>query len=111
MNQEKFYNSGKRKPLFFLFMVLMVFIFSAIVMLLWNAIIPDITGWKEISYWQSMGLLVLCKILCGSFGKPMNHGRRPPFMMRRIRQKFANATPEERAALKEEWRNRCRGRN
>jgi hypothetical protein len=92
-------------------MLVLVALFGAVVMLLWNAIIPDITGWKAINYWQALGLLVLCKILFGGFGGPKHHQGRPPFMMRKFREKFANATPEEREALKAEWRNRCQGMN
>lgn len=46
---------------------LIVFGLSAIVMLLWNAVVPDVTGFKSISYWQAMGLMLLCKILFGGF--------------------------------------------
>ena len=50
MNREMLYNKGKRKFVFFLLMLAMIFIISAVVMFLWNAIIPDITGWKAINY-------------------------------------------------------------
>ena len=45
----------------------------AIVMLLWNALIPSIIGWYTISYWQAAGLLILCKMLFGGFGR-FGHG-------------------------------------
>lgn len=34
---------------------------------LWNALLPDILGVKAINYWQSLGLLLLSKILFGGF--------------------------------------------
>lgn len=40
---------------------------TTIVMLLWDAVIPDLFGSKSISFWQAMGLLLLCKILFGGF--------------------------------------------
>lgn len=40
---------------------------GAIVMLLWNAIIPSVIGWNEISYLQSIGLFILCRVLFGGF--------------------------------------------
>ncbi|GAB6010787.1 hypothetical protein [Viscerimonas tarda] len=40
----------------------------AVVMLLWNALIPSIVGWSAITYWQSAGLLVLLRLLFGGFG-------------------------------------------
>lgn len=41
----------------------------AIVMLLWNALIPFIIGWTTISYWQAAGLMILCRLLLGGFGR------------------------------------------
>lgn len=40
---------------------------GAVVMLLWNAIIPTVIGWGAVSYLQAVGLLVLCRLLFGSF--------------------------------------------
>lgn len=36
------------------------------VMFLWNWLIPDITGWKEINYIQAVGLLLLSRLLISS---------------------------------------------
>ena len=52
---------GKR----FFFIIPFIFLiaipaFSLAVMLLWNAILPDVLGAKHINFWQSLGLLVLC---------------------------------------------------
>lgn len=41
----------------------------AIVMLLWNALIPSIIGWTTINYWQAAGLMILCRLLFGGFGR------------------------------------------
>lgn len=41
----------------------------AILMLLWNALIPSIIGWSAINYWQAAGLFILCKLLFGGFGR------------------------------------------
>jgi hypothetical protein len=41
----------------------------AVVMLLWNALIPSIIGWSAINYWQAAGLLVLSRLLLGGFGR------------------------------------------
>ncbi len=43
------------------------FAVTAIVMQLWNAILPEIIGVKSITFWQSMGILVLSKILFSGF--------------------------------------------
>ena len=36
-----------------------------ITMWLWNWILPDITGFKEIGFWQAFGLCVLGRAMCG----------------------------------------------
>lgn len=41
----------------------------AVVMLLWNALIPSIIGWGAINYWQAAGLMILCRLLLGGFGR------------------------------------------
>lgn len=50
----------------------------AVVMLLWNALIPSIIGWTTINYWQAAGLMILSRLLLGGFGrfgKFGGHGR------------------------------------
>ncbi|NDV94894.1 hypothetical protein D0T84_08185 [Dysgonomonas sp. 521] len=47
----------------------------AIVMLLWNALIPSIIGWTTINYWQAAGLMVLSRLLLGGFGRFGKFGR------------------------------------
>ncbi len=46
---------------------------SAIVMLLWNALIPSIIGWSAITYCESAGLIILSRLLFGGFGH-LGHG-------------------------------------
>lgn len=60
----------------FLGVLLFIAVFAAavaIVMLLWNALIPQIIGWTAINYWQAGGLVILCRLLFGGF---RNFGRR-----------------------------------
>ncbi len=49
--------------------------FGYIVMLLWNAIMPDVLGTRQVSYWQAVGLLILARLLVGGFHHG-SHGRR-----------------------------------
>jgi len=35
---------------------------------LWNWLLPPIFGWREITFWQALGMLALCRILFGGFG-------------------------------------------
>lgn len=39
--------------------------FGFVVMQLWNAVLPDLLAVRSISYWQAVGLLVLCRLLVG----------------------------------------------
>jgi hypothetical protein len=48
------------------------FAFGWLVMLLWNKLMPSIFGFPIVNYWQSVGLVVLAKILFGGFGP--HHG-------------------------------------
>src|SRR5882672_8202484 len=51
-----------------------------IVMQLWNGLLPPIFGWRQITFWQALGILVLCRILFGGFG--FHRGRRSSFRRR-----------------------------
>lgn len=93
----------KKVPMIIFFGLVFLTAFSFIVMLLWNAILPDVLNAKPINFWQSLGLLALAKILFGGFG-----GWRGKHRWREgMHMKWQNMTPEEREKFKEEWRNRC----
>lgn len=42
--------------------------FGFFVMMLWNNLLPDIWGWKAITFWQGVGLVILTRLLFGSHG-------------------------------------------
>ncbi|NNV56976.1 hypothetical protein [Limnovirga soli] len=91
---------------FLFFAVIAPLALGAIVMWLWNAILPDLLHLQLISYWQAVGLLVLCRILFGNL-KPGHKqhtqaGAPPP-----LRDKWMRMNEEERALFKEKWKNRC----
>ncbi|GAA3508543.1 hypothetical protein GCM10022393_19960 [Aquimarina addita] len=88
----------KKKGIFPLLFIAIIFALSGIVMLLWNAILPDLLSIKTITYWQSMGLLVLTRILFGRLEKP----NRPKFANR----KFRGMTPEEKEEFRDKWKNK-----
>src|SRR5437764_4970933 len=54
-------------------MVLFTFIGGEVVKLLWNWLLPPLFGFRQIAFWQAIGLLALCRILFGGFG--MRSGR------------------------------------
>lgn len=64
--------NGRRFLHVFIFLAACAVI-AAITMLLWNALIPSIIGWSTINYWQSAGLLILCRLLFGGMGRHFHH--------------------------------------
>jgi hypothetical protein len=78
-------------------------LFSYIVMLLWNALIPDIFHLGAITFWQAAGLLLLSKLLFG-FG-PGGRGGAP--WKRHRMEKWRDMSPEERQRFREQMRERC----
>lgn len=94
----------RKKAKIFLFVPLIISLVSAVVMLLWNAILPDLLGVKHITFLQSAGLLLLCKILFGGFGFGRGHGG--PNMQ--FKERWMNRMGgEDREKIIEEWKKRC----
>ena len=62
-----------------------VFLFGAVIMWLWNCLMPVIFHLGVISYWQAVGLAILARLLFGSLhhGNPHHHkGRFAPWRHR-----------------------------
>ena len=95
----------------FVFVVAAILLFSAIVMGLWNAILPQVLGVHPISFIQALGILLLSKILFGGFhGKRFRGGDHGGPWKQKMNEKWNTMTPEEREKFKSEWKNRCGGR-
>jgi hypothetical protein len=77
---------------------------GAVVMGLWNWLIPELFGWHMIGFWQAVGLLVLSKILLG--GLRGGSGYRMHWRARMM-DRWAQMTDEERAQFREGMRHRC----
>jgi hypothetical protein len=75
---------------------------SYVVMLLWNNLLPEILNVSTITFWQAMGIFILCKILFG-FGKGNGGG---PWGRRKMLERFEGITPEERQEFKEEMKHK-----
>jgi hypothetical protein len=84
-------------------MAAFILIGGEVVRLLWNWLLPGLFGWRQITFWQAVGLLALCRILFGRFGmRP-----RPHFSGRRMAERWAQMTPEEREQFRQRFRGRC----
>ena len=60
-------------PLAIVGVALFIALGGEIVMQLWNWLLPSLFGWRQITFWQALGILVLCRILFGGLG---GHGGR-----------------------------------
>ena len=67
---------------------------GVVVMLLWNWLMPPLFGLITISFWQALGMFVLCRLLFGGFGG--RHKMRHKVHGNPIREKWLKMTPEER---------------
>ena len=77
--------------------IVFTFVGGTVVQLLWNWLLPPLFGWRELTFWQALGMLALCRILFGGVGG-RGGGRR---------WRHDNMTPEEkerfRARMRERW--------
>jgi hypothetical protein len=93
---------------FLVFAAAVLIIVGFAVMLLWNALVPDLFKGPVITYWQAVGLLVLSHILLRGWGRwHYSNGWRHRRWRHRIEERMAAMTPEEREKYREEWRKRC----
>jgi hypothetical protein len=87
---------------------------TAIMMFLWNKLVPDLFHGPVLTYWHALGLMILVKLLVGfggGFGRfghhrhfgPHNHFRRH----RHMKNFWKGLSDEERQRLREELRRRC----
>jgi len=86
-------------PLAILGMVIFSWIGGEVVMLLWNWLLPALFGWRQITFWQALGLLALCRILFGGFG--LGGGSHRSQSRRRMRERWEQMTPEERERFRQ----------
>ena len=75
-----------------LFAVLAAAVLGAVVMLLWNWLLPALFGWPSITFWQALALLALSRILFGRIG---GRGGSGPWR-HRLRDRWNRMTPEQR---------------
>ena len=87
--------------------ILGIFLFIAIggelVMQLWNWLLPPLFGWRLLTFWQALGILVLCRILFGGLG---SHGSGRSNFRRRMDERCKHMTPEERDRFRQRMRER-----
>lgn len=90
----------------FLKIILMVLIFfslvSAVVMTLWNWLMPELFDLTEIDIWQAAGILLLSKILFGGF-KKNHYGPDGPPWKKHWQKKWQNMPQDKREKWKQHF--------
>lgn len=85
----------------FIYVAIYLLLAGFAVMLLWNAVIPDVFSVTHISYPQSLLILVLARIL---------FGHKPGFMHgkgRGMHAKWHSMSEEERMEFRRKWEEKC----
>jgi hypothetical protein len=93
-------------PLAILAMIAFAALGGEVVKLLWNWLLPPLFGWRLITFWQALAVLVLCRILFGRMG---GRGFGRPNFRRRMGERWEKMTPEEREKFRQSLRGRCGG--
>jgi len=103
-------------PLALLAMLIFTVIGGELVLQLWNWLLPTLFGWREITFWQALGILLLCRILFGGFGgrsvgssgvRRRLRERVAERMGERTAERWDRMTPEERERFRQGMRGRC----
>jgi Ca2+/H+ antiporter, TMEM165/GDT1 family len=87
--------------------VVAVAVFGFVVEGLWNSLMPALFGWHAVTFWQAVGLLLLSKIFFGGFRGGPGRGMH---WRGRMREKWAQMSPEEQERFSRGMRGRFGGR-
>jgi hypothetical protein len=103
---RKNFCSGK-KCFFIPFLIIGFLGISAVVMLLWNWILPSISSLQPLTYWQSMGIFALSRILFGGFHFGNHHRmHKHHFGHPELKDKLMEMDDDEKRQFKEHWKSR-----
>ena len=79
-------------------------------MSLWNWLMPMIFHLPTLTFWQTLGLVVLSRILTGGFGRGGRGGwARGQAWKRQIQHRMEAFSPAEREKFRQQMRSRCAG--
>ncbi|MCF3652419.1 hypothetical protein [Synoicihabitans lomoniglobus] len=100
-----------RKYLFLIPVAIVVFlgVFTWAVQALWNGVLVDVVAVSPITYWQALGLLVLCKILFGGWpgGRCRHHDCGPRARREKLAQDWSSMDPAKRDQLRAKMKRWC----
>lgn len=84
--------------------ILFTFVGGELVLHLWNWLLPPLFGWRTLTFWQALGLLLLCRILFGRMG---GRGWGRSNFRGRMKERWDRMTPEEREKFRHGMRRGC----
>ncbi len=87
---------------------LAMILLGTLVQFLWNWLIPDLVGGNRIDLGQSLGLLLLSRILFGGWGRGHQcYYPKPHHWKARFEDKMSCMTPEEREEYRKNFWKKC----
>jgi len=90
----------RRRWYLFIPLIFVAFVaFGFITMHLWNGLMPLLFHLPEITFWQTIGLMILSRLILGGFGG--HRGGHGHHCRRDLHEKWENMTPEEREKFRE----------
>ena len=92
---------------FVLFALVATAVLGSVVMRLWDWVMPPVFGLHAIGYWQALALLVLTRILFGCFRRGFGAFGPGMHWRRRMMERWAQMTPEEREKFREGMKGPC----
>lgn len=97
----------KKAVKFVFFAVLFMVAAVLLTQLLWNWLVPSLFHGPVIGYGQTLGLLVLSRILFGGFGRGGGWAQKRRQWHQHLESKVAHLSPEEREKFRQQMQNRC----
>ena len=96
-----------RNCFFFPLLLVGFFGISAVVMILWNLVLPSVSSLSPLTYWQAMGIFALSRILFGGI-RFHRHGQRHAQQFHTVfKDKFMEMNDDEKQNFKDQWKKRC----
>jgi len=81
---------------------------TEVVQQLWNWLTPPLFGWRLITFWQALGILVLCRILFGGWaGQPSSRSGMRRRISDRMAERWGHMTPEDRERFRQGMPGPC----
>jgi hypothetical protein len=94
-------NKGKKIIKIIFIAVLCFVLMGAVVMLLWNWLVPPLFSGPAITFWQAVGLFLLAKIFFGGWGGGRCRPGGPAGWRNRYYEKLSTMSPEDRERFKQ----------